>query len=173
MRNLLFIGLYLFLTACSSTTTLYIVRHAEKQTPSGTMMGSDVDLTAAGQARALILADSLAGKRVTAVYATPYKRTQQTVQPVADAKRLPVRIYPANQPASNALVDSLSLQKGKTFVVAGHSNTVPDMIRHLGFSLPFVGNIPEDDYDNLFKITFDKKGKLLEMKTYGPVSPGM
>ncbi len=175
MKNFLFIGLLLLLSACSQTTTLYLVRHAEKQAPSNAngMMAGDVDLTDAGQARALVLVDSLSGKRVAAVYATPYKRTQQTVQPVADAKMLPVRIYPANQLASNALVDSLSLTKGKTYLVAGHSNTVPDMIRHLGLSLSFSGNIPENDFDNLFIITINKNGKRLEQKTYGALSPGM
>lgn len=157
------------LTACSSTTTIYLVRHAEKkaQDPNAGMMSNDVDLSDAGQARAQVLRDSLAGKKINAIYATTYKRTQQTVQPTAQSKGLVVKQYTASQPASDALVDSLIAIKGKTFLVAGHSNTVPAMVRHLGLPCSFAGNIPETDFDNMFIITVKKGVKSVKEKTYG------
>ena len=54
--------------------TVVIVRHAEKAAPSG-----DVDLSAAGKARAQALAQALAGAKVRMVWATPLKRTGQTL----------------------------------------------------------------------------------------------
>jgi phosphohistidine phosphatase SixA len=157
------------LTACTSTTTIYLVRHAEKlpQDPSAGMMSNDVGLSEAGLARALVLRDSLAAKNIHAVYATTYKRTQQTVQPTAQSKGLVVKQYTASQPASDALMDSLIAIKGKTFLVSGHSNTVPAMVRHLGLPCSFAGNIPESDFDNLFIITVKKGVKSIQEKTYG------
>jgi phosphohistidine phosphatase SixA len=157
------------LTACSSTTTIYLVRHAEKlpQDPNAGMMSNDVGLSDSGHARAQLLRDSLSGKMINAIFATTYKRTQQTVQPTAQSKGLVVKQYTASQPASDALVDSLIALKGKTFLVSGHSNTVPAMVRHLGLPCSFAGNIPESDFDNMFIITVKKGVKSLKEKTYG------
>jgi len=78
------------------TTTIYLVRHAEKQTTgNGSMMISDPDLTEDGRLRAKALADTLAGKKITAVYATQYKRTQQTAEPTAILKLTPIKRYDA------------------------------------------------------------------------------
>jgi 2,3-bisphosphoglycerate-dependent phosphoglycerate mutase len=163
----------IMLTACSSTTTIYLVRHAEKQpqNSNGGMQSNDVALSDSGLARAQVLRDSLAGKKITAVYATTYKRTQQTVEPTAQSKGLTVKQYTASQPASDALVDSLVAVKGKTFLVSGHSNTVPAMVRHLGLPCSFTGNIPDNDYDNLFIITVKKGVRTVKQTTYGAPSP--
>lgn len=160
-----------FLTGCSSTTTIYLVRHAEKAAPLPNQPPNDVELSAAGHARAQALADSLAAKHLHAVFATTIKRTQQTVQPTAAAKGFTIRQYTASQPASDALVDSLVAVKGKKFLVAGHSNTVPAMVRHLGLPCSFTGNIPENDFDNMFIITVKKGVKTVKETTYGAISP--
>lgn len=172
--RILFTFLLIFsLGACSHTTTIYLVRHAEKQVqdPNVMMQPNDVELSAAGHARAGVLRDSLSGKRLNGVFATTIRRTQQTVEPAAFAKNLTVIQYAATQPAANALMDSLVLIKGKTFVVAGHSNTVPAMVRHLGLPCSFTGNIPDDDYDNLFIITVKNGVKMVRQTTYGAPSP--
>ena len=171
MRYIILCCLSGWFFACSPVTTIYLVRHAEKSTTSSTMMAGDMDLSAAGNARAAVLSDSLSGKRIAAMFATPLQRTQQTLQPLANVKGLVIKQYPATQVASNALLDSLSLIKGKIFVIAGHSNTVPEMIRHLGLPLSFAGNIPENDFDNLFVITIKNNEKKLVQKTYGVISP--
>lgn len=157
------------LQSCSST--IYVVRHAEKQAANGAMMGNDPDLSVEGKLRAKALAELLAGKGIKAAYATPYKRTQQTAAPTAAAQNLSVTTYPPNQ--GNALIDSLARQKNKNFLIVGHSNTVPALLRHLGLN-PSMQDIPENDFDNLFTVRiqwfFGKKMRLVQ-STYGAVSP--
>ena len=92
--------LLLLLAGCTSvaaiepatTTTFVIVRHAEKA-DDGTR---DPSLSAAGLARAQALAQRLARSGLVAVYATPFRRTQQTAQVVATMAGLPVTTYAAD-----------------------------------------------------------------------------
>ncbi len=173
MKYLKLIVLGFLFSGCSSTTTIYLVRHAEKQVVDANkpIPPNDVELSEIGHARARALADSFAGKHLHAVFATTIRRTQQTVEPTATAKGLTVLQYTASQPASDALVDSLVAIKGKKFLVAGHSNTVPAMVRHLGLPCSFPGYIPENDFDNLFIIKVKKGVKTVKETTYGAISP--
>jgi len=157
-------------SACS--TTIFVVRHAEKQTAgSGSMMTSDPDLTDDGRLRAKALAGTLTGKKITAVYATQYKRTQQTAEPTATIKITTVRPYDAA--AGEHLIDSLAHRKKKGYLVVGHSNTLLTMLLKLGL-YPSMQEIPENDYDNLFivrvKWLVGRSIKLTE-KTFGKPSP--
>ncbi len=173
MRTFFALALAICLYSCSSTTTIYLVRHAEKQAqdPSKPMASNDVLLSDSGHDRARVLRDSMQAKKLNAIFATTVRRTQQTVEPTAQLKNLPVTQYTATQPAADALIDSLSAIKGKNFLVAGHSNTVPAMVRHLGLPCSFAGNIPDNDYDNLFIITIKKGVKTVRETTYGAISP--
>ncbi|HSK11998.1 MAG TPA: phosphoglycerate mutase family protein [Phnomibacter sp.] len=170
MKNLVLIFGVLTLVACQTTTKIYIVRHAEKQVqdPLVMMLPNDVELSEAGHARAKVLADTLHKVPLQGIFATTIRRTQQTVEPTANSKGLPVVLYPATPAAAFALVDSLAAVKGKNFLVAGHSNTVPDMIRHLGLTLSFSGNIPDTVYNRFYVITVKRSGeKMVEERTYG------
>lgn len=163
----------ILLGSCISTTTIYLVRHAEKQVqdPNKPVPSNDVLLSDSGRLRAGVLRDSMQPKALKGVFATTIRRTQQTVEPTAFAKGLAVRQYAATQPAADALLDSLLAIKGKKFLVAGHSNTVPAMVRHLGLPCSFTGNIPDNDYDNMFIITIKKGVKSVREATYGAISP--
>src|SRR5215831_19794894 len=68
-------------------TTIIIVRHAEKIIDPN---NPDVDLSPAGQARAQELARMFGDAGINAIYATQYKRTQETVKPLADKLGLPI-----------------------------------------------------------------------------------
>jgi phosphohistidine phosphatase SixA len=173
MRSFIFILATFLWCSCSSTTTIYLVRHAEKQVqdPNVMMLPNDVELSEAGHSRARVLADSLRNKPVNAIFATTIRRTQQTVEPTAAAKGLTVKQYAATQPSADALLDSLVLIKGKAFVIAGHSNTIPAMVRHLGLPCSFTGSIPDNDYDNLFIVTIKNGVKAVRETTYGAISP--
>src|SRR5882724_305486 len=75
-----------FATFSRPVTTVIVVRHAEKNIePSN----PDPDLSPAGQARAQELSRMFGDAGVNAIYATQYKRTQQTVKPLADKLGLP------------------------------------------------------------------------------------
>jgi phosphohistidine phosphatase SixA len=151
-------------SSCSSTSTIYIVRHGEKVAPSG-----DVALSAEGLQRAEILKDSLVNKKINAVYSTNFKRTQQTATPTATHFGTAIMTY------SNAdsLMKVLVNRKHANTLVTGHSNTVPNMLRAVGLQVSFLGNIPDNQYDNFFIVTIKWKGEktvTLREAKYGALS---
>lgn len=155
----------LVLYACH-TTKLYVVRHAEKA-----LTGEDPGLTPAGRQRAEALRDKLHLKKLTAAFATQFQRTLETAQPAATDQQITIRRYNAN--TGNGLVDSLSHLKKKSYLVVGHSNTVPAMLKSIGLK-PAMELIPDSDYDNFFTVTvkwFLGRHVHLKQGTYGAVSP--
>jgi broad specificity phosphatase PhoE len=128
-----------------------LVRHAERAdggaAPGATMTKSaDPPLSAAGEARAAKLAAMLADAGINAIFSTELRRTQDTVKPLSQQIRVPVTTMRANDTA--ALAAKLKASHGNDIVlIAGHSNTVPDIIKALGG--PAV-TIPDSEYDNLF-----------------------
>jgi broad specificity phosphatase PhoE len=150
------IGLAWFFES-QATTTIIFVRHAEKAAEPE----SDPGLSEAGQRRVaeltrqLVDADVVAG--VDAVYATPYRRSQETAGPVADALDLPINTYDASD-TKTVLKRILEKHKGKVILVVGHSNTVPVLIAKLGASKK-VPPIHEDEYDNIYIISIPWFGK--------------
>ena len=146
----------LFAASAAAQSTVFIVRHAEKAEGSG----NDPDLSQAGQARAESLANILKEVGITAIYATEFKRTQETAAPLAKAIGMEVVKLPGKSTAE--LVTRLQdLKAGCAFVV-GHSNTIPLVIKALGVDAPI--NISDNDYDNLFVVILDKKPRLLRLR---------
>jgi 2,3-bisphosphoglycerate-dependent phosphoglycerate mutase len=147
-------------------TTIILVRHAEKNIePANT----DPDLSAAGQARAQELARMFGDAGINAIYATQYKRTQQTVKPLSDKLGIPVSQVEAKNTAE--LIRQIRAQhNGQVIFVAGHNNSVPEVIAALGG--PQLPIIPETEFDNLYIVTIYRVGraKLLKMK-YGSPMP--
>lgn len=147
--------------------TIILVRHAEKKIVPPE--NKDPDLSADGEARAQEIARMFGGSGITAIYATQYKRTQQTVKPLAD--RLSLQISRVEAKKSSDLVEQIrALPAGQTIFVAGHNNTVPEIIGALGGpSLPLI---PETEYDNLYILTIqsDAAVKLMTLK-YGSSKP--
>jgi len=140
-----------------ATTTIIFVRHADKAaTPA-----DDPGLSEAGRRRAaeltrqLVDADVVAG--VDAIYATPFRRAQETARPLADALDLPINTYDPND--TEAILETiLKRHKGKIILVVAHSNTLPVLIANLGASKK-VPPIAEDEYDNIYIITIPWFGK--------------
>ncbi len=148
-----FLLLSAFLSTATAQSTILIVRHAEKADAT-----KDPDLSEAGRARSEGLAKTLRDANITAIYATEFKRTQQTAAPLAKALGITVTILPAKDNA--ALIAKLRASTGNTLVV-GHGDTVPDLIKALGISDPI--NIAENDYDNLFAVVLDQKPHLIRL----------
>ena len=140
-----------------ATTTVIVVRHAERaSTPA-----DDPGLSEAGRQRAaelarqLVDADVVAG--VDAIYSTPFRRTEETVQPVATALNLPVTSYDADN--TETITDEIVREhKGKIVLVVGHSNTVPELIGNMGASKK-VPPIEHDEYDNIYIVSIPWFGK--------------
>jgi broad specificity phosphatase PhoE len=147
--------------------TIILVRHAEKKIVPPE--NKDPDLSPAGIARAEELARMFGDTGITAIYATEYKRTQQTVKPLADKFGLQVTQVEAKKTPD--LVKQIRSQKpGAVIFIAGHNNTVPEIIAALGG--PQLPIIPETEYDNLYILVVQSDGsaKLIQMK-YGSSLP--
>lgn len=136
----------------SSPTTVYLVRHAEKVVEPKV---DDPDLTDSGKARADALLKVLRDAKITAIHATEYQRTQKTVAPIAKALGVSVEVLSSKDAAAFAK-HVLEKHAGQTVLIAGHSNTVPDMIKALGVKEPI--SIGDQDYDNLYVVIRDGPG---------------
>ena len=146
---------------------LILVRHAEKKIVPPE--NKDPDLSPAGLARAQELARMFGDSGIGSIYATQYKRTQQTVMPLAEKLGLPVTQIEAKRTAE--LVQQIQARNaGQVVFIAGHNNSVPEIIAALGG--PQLPIIPETEYDNLYILTVQSggKAKLLKMK-YGSALP--
>ena len=147
--------------------TVILVRHAEKKIVAPE--NKDPDLSPAGVARAEELARMFGDAGITGIYATQYKRTQQTVKPLAD--KLGLQATQVEAAKTPELVKQLRSRKsGEVIFIAGHNNSVPEIIAALGG--PKLPIIPETEFDNLYILTVQSDGsaKLLKLK-YGSSLP--
>ena len=102
-KGILFLlSLHLCMIASAQKTTVWIVRHAEKDTAF--INRQDPDLTATGQQRALDLAAYLQNEAIVKVYSTDTKRTRQTARHV----KAPLEVY--NPKNLTGLLDVLNQQ---------------------------------------------------------------
>lgn len=144
---LFMLSLHLCMIATAQKTTVWIVRHAEKDTAY--VNRQDPDLTATGQQRALDLATYLQKENIIKVFSTDTKRTKQTAKHV----KAPLEIY--NPKNLTGLLEVFNQQvKGKSVLIVGHSNTVLETIEAFGGKRP-VTLLTDDDYDYIFKIELE------------------
>ena len=132
-------------------TTFILVRHAEKERDDS----KDPVLSAEGNARAKRLQVLLDKTTIHAVYTTPYKRTRATIEPMAQAKGLAILEY---EPQREAAIDAMLKEYvGKTVLVSGHSNTIPEIANWLTASKQFK-DFDDSDYGNLLIVSVVTKG---------------
>ena len=141
-------------TAARRPVTVIALRHAEKGADDPRNPG----LTEEGSLRAVALAKLLSHAGVTHVYSTTYRRTRDTVAPLATSLELEIEGY--NPRGLSGFAKQLrALPAGSVAVVAGHSNTTPGLVMELGGEIhgltttrggPFLG---EEEYDRLFLVT--------------------
>ena len=129
----------------SSVTTVYLVRHAEKDTAA-----TDPSLSALGQVRAQALRQLLVRRHPVALFTTDTKRARATIAPLAEATKLEPQMYDPKETTALA-VRIRKEYLGKVVVVVGHSNTLLPLIESLGGTLP-VEEIGDDEYDYLFTV---------------------
>jgi len=142
-------------------TTFILVRHAEKQDDGS----KDPDLTEAGLQRAQDLVALLIETQVDAIYSTSFRRTVNTVLPLAEAKGLEIESYEAMK--AEAMDSLLLTNRGKTVVVSGHSNTTPWMANYFLGREAFE-DFKDSDYDNVLVVTIAEKGQAKVTRlTYG------
>lgn len=151
---------FAFIGFTHAQTTFILVRHAEKA-DDGTR---NPPLNEMGTKRAMNISSMLEKQEIVALYSTPYKRTQETLQPLADKKGLEVQDY--DPYAKGEWLASLIEKHGNgTVVISGHSNTIPLLANSLLEGEPFA-QFDEKDYSNFIIIVCNEvgKGKLVRLR---------
>jgi phosphohistidine phosphatase SixA len=145
-------------------TTVYLVRHAEKDSVAGSQ---DPELSALGQRRAQALRTQLAKRKPVALFTTDTKRTRATLAPLATALAIEPQVYDGAD--VNGMAARIRKEyPGQAVVVVGHSNTLLPLIDALGGIAP-VEEIAETDYDYLFTVRLSEDTEpTVGMRGYGP-----
>ena len=152
MRKLLLAALLVsFALSAAADTVVIAVRHAEKVADGS----KDPALTPEGEKRAELLARMLRDARVSAIYSTPFQRTRNTAAPLA--KQLGIAVTEDNAEPAAVAKRILKENRGKTVLVVGHSNTVPQLLTAFGIT-PAL-EIKDPEFDNLFVVVVPEKGK--------------
>jgi phosphohistidine phosphatase SixA len=143
--------------------TVFLVRHAEKADEPR----QDPPLLEKGVARSQELARLLTNGGVKAIYASQFKRTQLTGEPIA--KQLGLTVTPITlksnptdrlkiaEESTAEIVNKILSRPGENALVIGHSNSVPDVIKMLGGDV--VPTIGEKTFNDLFIVTVFAKNK--------------
>lgn len=142
----------------AQTTEIWVVRHAEKDKTNPE--DKDPNLSDEGRIRAGDLATYLKKVKFDVAFATPTKRTHQTLDSLIIPKVVDYKDIPS-------LVEQIKTNYvGKTVMIAGHSNTVLEIITAFGAKKP-KEELTDDDYDYIFHLTVKgDKGKV-KMDQYG------
>ena len=133
-------------------TTVILVRHAEKKVDQN----GDPDLTEEGQKRARELMRILKDQPIDVIYSTPFKRTRQTVAPLALFKNKDIQEY--NPSKMEEVIELIKEAKGQTILLSGHSNTTPAIINQI-LKTDSFNELDESDYDNMYIVTFSEIGR--------------
>jgi 2,3-bisphosphoglycerate-dependent phosphoglycerate mutase len=151
-------------TAVPSSTTIYIVRHAEKDVSDP--KNQDPDLNVEGKLRVLALNEKLKNEKIDAVFSSKFKRTIKTGLDIAKSNKLVVQEYDAHK--YKELSDLVKTKfKNKNVLIIGHSNTVLELIESFGATRS-LGALTDDDYDFFFEVKIDHMGKVaLSTSQYG------
>ena len=133
--------------------TFVVVRHAEKRVDDAV----DSPLSEMGHARAQRLASLLGGEPLVAVYATQFRRTRETAEPVARSHGIQITSYDAAVAAGSLATQLRADHPRGTVLVVGHSNTVADIVSAL--SGQTVEPLTEAQFDVIHEVDVDSRGR--------------
>ncbi len=158
--------------------TLILMRHTEKAKDDRT----DPSLSEEGVTRSKQLARLVGAMGVTGLLHTEYKRTRNTLAPLAEAAGIESEVIGAAEMPK--LLERLRAAKaGEVIAVAGHSNTIPAIAYAMGITLPNLdpigkgskaghGNLPHGAYDRVHVLTPGRTSANLVELRYGEPSEG-
>ncbi|HZX79349.1 MAG TPA: phosphoglycerate mutase family protein [Lysobacter sp.] len=107
--------------------TYVVVRHAEKATDDP----RDPSLSDDGRTRVERMVGRLHYEPLVAVYATGYRRSRQTAEPIARDHGLPLSSYDAAQPAGDFAASLRRQHPVGTVLVVAHSDTMAPIAQAL------------------------------------------
>ncbi|MDH3418104.1 MAG: histidine phosphatase family protein [Gammaproteobacteria bacterium] len=157
-----------------ATTTIIFVRNADVEAAAAA--NGDPVLSVLGRRRAELLADALqdidvvAG--VDAIYASEFRRTQQTAAPVARRLELDVRITDPYQ-IETFMGQLLREHKGEIVLVVTHGDILAPLVEELHGSknIPAMDDVSDD---NIYIVTIPWFGKVKTLRLhYGLLLPPM
>jgi phosphohistidine phosphatase SixA len=136
----------------ASTTTIFVLRHAEALVGDGT----DPALSLAGELRAERLREAFGETDelgLDGIVVSEYRRSQETARPLATALGVPVIVVAAADPGTVAKRALAEFRGGRVMII-GHSNTVPGLVEALsGRKVPAMG---ETDFATVYVITLPR-----------------
>jgi len=153
----------------SVTLRVFLVRHAEPEDVPG---NEDPGLSEAGRQRAAALRDKLRDAEITAIFTSPFLRTQESAAPIAEELAVSPRrigfVRGINQHIAD-LATAVRNHRGTAVLVVGHGDTVPAVIRRLGG--PALKDLCETTFDVLFTVELKGGAAQLTPGRYGDPSP--
>ncbi len=157
LLSLCVMGFEAWLLVTADSTTIIVIRHAEKESNAG----DDPPLTPAGRSRAELLARMFGNPRepghIDAIYVSPTLRNAMTAAPLAAALGIVPTVAPARDVRDLAR-RVLREHPGRRVLIVGHSDTVPALVDAL------TGNtgappIADDEYGTLYVVTVPRIGR--------------
>jgi broad specificity phosphatase PhoE len=138
-----------------TTTTVVVVRHAEKEFSTI----EDPPLSSVGEQRAQALARMFGGRtgpgRLEAVFSSDTRRTQSTAAPLAQRLDLPVIVVEDE----DALRERIRREyRGRHVLVVGHSSTVPRIVERLS-GMEDIPPMSEEDYATVYVVSVPSFGR--------------
>jgi len=130
-------------TAKKNPTTIYIIRHAEKENDT-----KNTDLSSEGFERAENWKKYFEDITIDTFYSSGFQRARHTCQPMAFSRGKDVSIY------KNHLMDLKNViqnHRGETVLIVGHSNRIPKFINKL-LGQEKYPEISEPEFGNLYII---------------------
>jgi phosphohistidine phosphatase SixA len=155
----------------SGTTTVILVRHAEK----ADMPVDNPPLIHEGQERAKALATLAKDAGVTAILTTQYARTRETAEPAAAALHITPEVVRAGGASAAQHVQEvarkiLNEHRGQVVLVVEHSNTIPAIVAALGAPEPMA--ICDSQYDLVYTVVVPAgSAATVTRSRYGEPSP--
>ena len=134
------ISIAFFTSELATGATIYLVRHAEKQS------GDDPDLSPAGQLRAARYADYFRALGVSRVFSSDFRRTRNTAAPLLELIGEQIEIY-------NNRIEDLDIdfcESADSILIVGHSDTTPQLAARL--SETEVLPMDNSEYDVGYKV---------------------
>lgn len=132
------------------TTTYYFIRHAEKVLKPSE---NNPELTKKGKKRAENWSNVFKHVKFDMVFSTNFKRTIATASPTAKSKGLKIQLYDAKNAINKKFLENT---KGKTVLIVGHSNTIPNYVNKLIGKKKYL-DISDSNNSNLYIVTINNK----------------
>ncbi len=152
LKWILFISLILlhplisFANIQQSSTTLYIVRHAEAElTTDGELILNEI-----GQQRAEDLAKALQTKNIHAIYASHSSCDKETAKKLAKNKRLFINTYD-DENIISFQQRILTQRKGQNVLIVGNLETITTLLKSLSDSFS-TSNVNQQQFNILFEV---------------------